>query len=468
MAALIRQIDQLRRRRFALMRSGARMLLDRLEWEVETVLHLGRGLFWVGTFVLLLFGAGASIGGMLAASFSVGLSRLTGHPFDWRIAPGSSLDWATGVGAFVFGGAAWLAYWLILRRSGAWRTLRYPIIVLDVVSILRFAVATWAAGITGAAVGISPQTLTAVIPAALVLIMLTGILRLSPVTGAVAGGAAIVGQIVTGALLQIPTSVQSALLTLFAITLALGMQFVFVLRGLALQAAQEGVLERFVPQGLTQRLAHAGGTVPARVVPVTILIADIRGFTTLSEPLGPTEAVALLNSFFATIVGPLAAESAVLDKYLGDGMLAFVEGEDHAARGLRAAHRIVQAVQETNAQRSQPLRIGIGVHTAPAFVGSIGAPVRMEYTIIGDAVNVTSRLESVMSSKAGAERLDAVLVASSETVSQAAAAGYSIPELQGPVPLAVHGRAQSVDVYYLPPQALVAPPATARAAAGNA
>jgi len=64
----------------------------------------------------------------------------------------------------------------------------------------------------------------------------------------------------------------------------------FVLRQLGLKAAEEEVLERFVPQGPTQRLARAGGTVPARVVPVTILIADIRGFTTLSEPLGPTEA----------------------------------------------------------------------------------------------------------------------------------------------------------------------------------
>jgi adenylate cyclase len=241
---------------------------------------------------------------------------------------------------------------------------------------------------------------------------------------------------------------------LLVLSQVLGVNLVFVLRGIALKAAEEEVLERFVPQGLTQRLAHAGGTVPARIVPVTILIADIRGFTTISEPLGPTEAVGLLNGFFATMVGPLAAEEAVLDKYLGDGLLAFVEGEQHAARGLRAARNIVRAVDETNVERvaagEAPIRMGVGVHTASAFVGSIGAPSRMEYTIIGDAVNVTSRLEGLMSSKAGADRIPATIVASGDTVRAAAEDGFTMPELEGPRAVLVHGRAQSLDVYYLP------------------
>jgi adenylate cyclase len=240
------------------------------------------------------------------------------------------------------------------------------------------------------------------------------------------------------------------------LTSFLGAQLVFVLRGMALKAAEEDVLERFVPQGLTQHLAHAGGTVPARVVSVTILIADIRGFTTLSEPLGASQAVALLNDFFATMVGPLVAEDAVLDKYLGDGLLAFVEGPDHAARGLRAARTIIAAIDARNASQSeQPLRIGIAVHTAEAFVGSIGAPARMEYTIIGDAVNVTSRLEGLMSSKAGAERIDAVIMASADTVKDAAGAGYVLPELHGPIQVSVHGRVHPLDVYYLPPQGMI-------------
>jgi class 3 adenylate cyclase len=281
-------------------------------------------------------------------------------------------------------------------------------------------------------------------------------------------------------------------LSILALSWFLGMQFVFVLRGMALKAAEEDVLERFVPQGLTQRIAHAGGFVPARVTPVTILVADIRGFTTMSEPLGPQQAVALLNDYFASVIGPLAAEEAVLDKYLGDGLQAFLEGPDHAARGLRAAYGIISAVAELNRRRAAEdgdgagawargrggdgattadgsegevastsalqhfstsvpsLRIGVAVHTAEAFVGTIGAPVRMEYTIIGDAVNVTHRLEGLMSSKAGHERIDAVLVASADAVAAAAAGGLSIPALEGPVQVSVHGRQQPLDVYYLP------------------
>src|SRR5439155_7954865 len=80
------------------------------------------------------------------------------------------------------------------------------------------------------------------------------------------------------------------------------------------------------PPGPGPAAGRGGRRGPPRVAPVTILIADIRGFTTLAEPLGPHEAVALLNDYFATIVAPLAAEGAVLDKYLGDGLLAFLEG----------------------------------------------------------------------------------------------------------------------------------------------
>lgn len=449
-AALFRHMDGLRRRRFALMHGGARRLLDRTEWEVEQVLHIGRFVLWTGLLAMLVFVWGASPADMLASVFSVVLSPMVGREVILRVEPDSPLYWAGRYGIFVGGWLGWLAYWLILRRSGAWRWLRYLVIVMDVLSLLRFAVAERTSALTGTSVGISATLLTGLVPSVLVLHVLSGAVRLSPFTAAAAAVTGLAGQLATGWLLDVPPLQLWTQVAVIMLTNFLGMNLVFILRGLALKAAQEDVLERFVPQGLTQRIAHAGGTVPARVLPVTILIADIRGFTTISEPLGPTEAVGLLNSFFASVVGPLAAEGAVLDKYLGDGLLAFVEGEDHAARGLRAARRVVQAVAESNAQRAQPIRMGIAVHTARAFVGSIGAPARMEYTIIGDAVNVTSRLEGLMSSKAGAERIDATLVASEETVKQASAEGFALPELAGPVQVGVHGRAQPLDVYYLP------------------
>ncbi|HEU5315241.1 MAG TPA: adenylate/guanylate cyclase domain-containing protein [Chloroflexota bacterium] len=447
---LFQHFDGLRRRRLALLRGGARQLLDATEWEVERVLHVGRFVLWTGLLALLVFVLGASPGSMMASLLSVGLSAVTGQSVTLRVEPGSAVYWLAIVGIFAGGGLAWLAYWLILARSGAWRWLRFLVIAIDVLSLLRFAVAARAAAITGVDAGISSTVLASIVPAVLVLHVLSGAVRVNPFTAGASGVTALLGQIATAALLELPPVQAGTQLGVLILTNFLAMNLVFILRGMALKAAQEGVLERFVPEGLTQRIATAGGTVPARVVPVTILIADIRGFTTISEPLGPTEAVALLNGFFATMVGPLAAEGAVLDKYLGDGLLAFVEGEQHAARGLRAARTIVRAVEESNRDRPQPIRMGIAVHSAEAFVGSIGAPARMEYTIIGDAVNVTSRLEGLMSSKAGAERIPASLVVSEDSVRAAARDGLTLPELQGPVQVAVHGRAQPLDVYYLP------------------
>jgi class 3 adenylate cyclase len=447
---IFQHFDALRRRRVALLRGGARQLLDRTEWEVERVLHIGRFVLWTGLLALLVFVWGASPANMLASMFAVVLGALTQSAVTIRVDAGSALDWAGIAGIFVGGALGWLAYWLILARSGAWRWLRFIVIVIDAMSLLRFALATRAGVLTGSEVGISSVVLASIVPAVLVLHVLSGAVRVNPFTAGAAGVTAIATQVANGLLLDLPPVQAWTQLAVIVLTNFLAMNLVFILRGMALKAAQEDVLERFVPQGLTQRIATAGGAVPARVVPVTILIADIRGFTTISEPLGPTEAVALLNGFFATMVGPLAAEGAVLDKYLGDGLLAFVEGEQHAARGLRAAHTIVRAIEESNRERAQPIRMGIAVHSAEAFVGSIGAPARMEYTIIGDAVNVTSRLEGLMSSKAGVERIAASLVASEDSVRRATQDGFTLPELAGPVQVAVHGRAQPLDVYYLP------------------
>jgi class 3 adenylate cyclase len=449
-----RHADQERRRRFDLLRGGVRRLLEQIEWDVERVLHIGRLVLWTGLSALVIFGLDASPGSMLASMVSAVVGAVTGSDPSLRVEPGSAMAALFSALFFVGGFALWAVYWRFLHRGQSWRWLRYAVIVADVFSLLRFAIATRAAALTGARVELSAELLGALLPATFVLLILVGAVRLDPIAAGVSGVAAIGGQLITGALLDQPPGHRLAHVALLALCQLLAVNLLFVLRGIALKAAEEEVLERFVPQGLTQRLAHAGGTVPARVVPVTILIADIRGFTTLSEPLGPAEAVGLLNRFFATMVGPLAAEDAVLDKYLGDGLLAFVEGEQHAARGLRAARNIVRAVDESNVERTAageaPIRMGVAVHTASAFVGSIGAPSRMEYTIIGDAVNVTSRLEGLMSSKAGAERIPATIVASGDAVAAARENGYEAPGLAGPKHVSVHGRAQPLEVYYLP------------------
>lgn len=180
-----------------------------------------------------------------------------------------------------------------------------------------------------------------------------------------------------------------------------------------------------------------------REAEVTVVMADLRGFTRRVEPLTPTEAIALLNEGLTLLTRPILAASGTVDKFLGDGLLAFFEGPTHADRALRAARAILAEVDRDNAAHPDrpPWRVGIAMHTGRTMLGTVGPPERREHTLIGDVVNVVSRLEEV------AKQYELRLVASGETVRAAPAEG---PSLEGPEPQSLRGRAGALEVYYLP------------------
>lgn len=134
---------------------------------------------------------------------------------------------------------------------------------------------------------------------------------------------------------------------------------------------------------------------------VSILFADVRGFTTFSERHSPTEVVAALNEYFGIVVEVIAAHEGVLDKFIGDGLMAVfgapMEQADHARRAVTTALEMQAAVRALNARRvergEEPIAVGIGVNTGLAVSGDLGAPSRVEYTVVGDSVNLASRLE---------------------------------------------------------------------------
>lgn len=160
--------------------------------------------------------------------------------------------------------------------------------------------------------------------------------------------------------------------------------------------------QAYVPRRLVRRLMEETGG-PARgaqAADLTVMFTDVVGFTALSEVLPPSEIVALLNAHFEIINGIVEAEGGTLDKFIGDAAMAFWGAPDptpdHAARACRAALAIAEAVTAvTERSKEHALHIKIGLHSGPLTVGNIGAPTRMNYTVIGDTVNVCARIETL-------------------------------------------------------------------------
>ena len=155
--------------------------------------------------------------------------------------------------------------------------------------------------------------------------------------------------------------------------------------------------ESVVAHLLSGKVALGGETIQ-----VTILFSDIRSFTTISEAMDAQALVGLLNEYFTEMVSIIMKHGGVVDKYIGDAIMAVfgapVPTPDDPANAVRAAIDMRAALARLNkrlvARGVQPLRTGIGIHTGEVVAGNIGSEERMEYTVIGDPVNVASRLES--------------------------------------------------------------------------
>jgi adenylate cyclase len=212
--------------------------------------------------------------------------------------------------------------------------------------------------------------------------------------------------------------------------------------------------ETYVPKVLVRRLIARGD--PAGIDTVertlTIMFTDIVGFTPAAERMTPQGTADFLNRHLALVNRCIEAEHGTVDKFIGDAVMAFwgapEEQRDHADRACRAALAIRAAIHADNRRRSALgegiVRLRIGIHTGRVVVGNIGSPGRMNYTVVGDAVNAAQRLES-LGKEIGSGDAEVAILVSGATLGAATA------------PLAtsfagtfnVKGRAEGIEVHQL-------------------
>ena len=212
--------------------------------------------------------------------------------------------------------------------------------------------------------------------------------------------------------------------------------------------------ELYIPRKVVERLVKRGemDDTISSAREITVMFTDIAGFSSVSENLSAPEVAAVVNRHFEIVAGCIEAEDGTVDKFIGDSVMAFWGAPDAqpdaAERACRAALTIAEGIRKENVRRraagEAPLGIRIGIHSGSATVGNIGSPGRINYTIIGDAVNVGQRLEQLGKTLCPEGSETAILI-SGET-----AAGLG-PDF-APKPAGRHrvkGRAGEVDVFTL-------------------
>jgi len=196
------------------------------------------------------------------------------------------------------------------------------------------------------------------------------------------------------------------------------------------------MFSRYVSQQVADKLLGSGYTIQNERRTVSVLFCDIRSFTKMSEHLSPDEVISFLNEYLARMIDAIFEHGGTLDKFIGDAIMAVFgaplsSGHD-AENAVRAALRMRERLEELNRERTATgraaIQTGIGIHTGEVVAGNVGSDLRMEYTVIGHAVNLASRIEKLTKTHS------TDILVSDETL-RAAGTAFEVREVQAtPVP----------------------------------
>ncbi|MDA8129991.1 MAG: adenylate/guanylate cyclase domain-containing protein [Elusimicrobia bacterium] len=176
--------------------------------------------------------------------------------------------------------------------------------------------------------------------------------------------------------------------------------FNMMLDGLVERDHIKDTFGRYVSMEIAEKIMKSGKVnLAGEEIQATVLFSDIRGFTPLSEKMPPPELIRFLNDYFSHITVPIADNRGVINKFIGDAVMAIFSPvfgvEDHREAALRAALGMREALKKFNAQGKHPeVNFGVGIHSGGLVAGNVGTEARLEYTVLGDTVNVASRIET--------------------------------------------------------------------------
>jgi adenylate cyclase len=292
-----------------------------------------------------------------------------------------------------------LASWMILRRlrrQPPWAKLL--MITMDYIFVAVYTLAY-------AGYGFSGDMLVGMLTLIAFLLLFASGVRFSLIATGYSGVAALFVMIGVG----LSVSASSAMIWSCVLCAAVAAVTAFHISRRHLAAVRNIVersrFERFLPRQVIDQIIRNDRPVElgGEEVEVTVLFTDIRDFTSLCEGMRPLEVLELLNDYYTAMAAVIFKHMGTLDKYIGDAVMAIfgapMNERDDADRALLCAREMREVVRNINREREQRglrlIHFGIGMHTGVVVAGTVGAPERMEYTVIGDAVNVAARVEGL-------------------------------------------------------------------------